>query len=186
MAANKKVDLWLPKVVRGEIENIARSIDDIRTRFENALVDNEVLETTISAENMKSIVDEIISEFSTWEGNSDELEAEAVSDEIKTAMNEFLTDHSEIYDELTKMRQHYDGKTIRTQIDGEKIYPQNPDRKIMQYAAALSNRPIDNVGSIIVATHDGDFTVVARAFEERFGFGVAKNSRTLKQWLRES
>ena len=178
--------MWLPKVVRGEIENIARSIDDIRTRFENALVDNEVLETTISAENMKSIVDEIISEFSTWEGNSDELEAEAVSDEIKTAMNEFLTDHSEIYDELTKMRQHYDGKTIRTQIDGEKIYPQNPDRKIMQYAAALSNRPIDNVGSIIVATHDGDFTVVARAFEERFGFGVAKNSRTLKQWLRES
>ena len=186
LAANKKVDLWLPKVVRGEIENIARSIDDIRTRFENALVDNEVLETTISAENMKSIVDEIITEFSTWEGNSDELEAEAVSDEIKTAMNEFLTDHSEIYDELTKMRQHYDGKTIRTQIDGEKIYPQNPDRKIMQYAAALSNRPIDNVGSIIVATHDGDFTVVARAFEERFGFGVAKNSRTLKQWLRES
>lgn len=186
LAANKRVDLWLPKVVRGEIENIARSIDDIRTRFENALVDNEVLETTISVENMKSIVDEIISEFSTWEGNSDDLEAEAVSDEIKTAMNEFLTDHSEIYDELTKMRQHYDGKTIRTQIDGKKIYPQNPDRKIMQYAAALSNRPIDNVGSIIVATHDGDFTVVARAFEERFGFGVAKNSRTLKQWLRES
>ena len=43
----------------------------------------------------------------------------------------------------------------------------------------LSNRPIDNVGSIVVATHDGDFTVVARAFEERFGFGIAKNSRTL-------
>ena len=184
LAANKKVDLWLPKVVRGEIENIARSIDDIRTRFENALVDNEVLETTISADNMKSIVDEIISEFSTWGGNSDDLEADAVSDEIKTLMNEFLIDHSEIYDELTKMRQHYDGKTIRTEIDGKKIYPQNPDRKIMQYAAALSKRPIDNVGSIVVATHDGDFTVVARAFEERFGFGIAKNSRTLKQWLR--
>ena len=186
LAANDKVDLWLPKVVRGEVENIARSIDDIRKRFENALVDNEVLESTISADNMKLIVDEIISEFSTWKGNSDEFEAEAASDEIKTSMNEFLIGHSEIYDELTKMRQHYDKKTTRTEIDGKKIYPQKPDRKIMQYAAALSNRPIDNVGSIVVATHDGDFTVVARAFEERFGYGIAKNSRTLKQWLRES
>ena len=186
LAANNKVDLWLPKVVRSEIENIARSIGDIRTRFENALVDNEVLESTISAENMKRIVDEIISEFSTWEGNSGDFEAEAVSEKVKHSMDGFLTEHSEIYDELTKMRQHYDRKTVRTQIDGKKIYPQNADRKIMQYAAALSQRPIDDIGSIVVATHDGDFTVVARAFEERFGFGIAKNSRTLKQWLREA
>lgn len=186
LAANDKVDLWLPKVVRSEVENIARSIDDIRSRFENALVDSEVLESTMSPENMKSIVDEIIFDFSTWAGNSDEIEAEAVSDEVKSSMDAFLTQHNEIYDELTKMRQHYEGKNIRTEIDGKKIYPQHPDRKIMQYASVLSNRPIDNVGSIVVATHDGDFTVVARAFEERFGFGIAKNSRTLKQWLRES
>lgn len=186
LASNGKVDLWLPKVVRGEIENIARSIDDIRYRFENSLVDNEVLDTIISTENMKKIVDEIISEFSTWDGNSEEIETEAIGEDVKASMNEFLTQHSEIYDELTKMRQHYPGKNIRTEIDGKKIYPQKPDRKIMQYAAVLSSQPIDNVGSIVVATHDGDFTVVARAFEERFGFGIAKNSRTLKQWLRES
>ena len=186
LAANDKVDLWLPKVVRSEVENITRSIDDIRSRFENALVDSEVLESTMSPENMKSIVDEIIFDFSTWAGNSDEIEAEAISDEVKSSMDAFLTQHNEIYDELTKMRQHYEGKNIRTEIDGKKIYPQHPDRKIMQYASVLSNRPIDNVGSIVVATHDGDFTVVARAFEERFGFGIAKNSRTLKQWLRES
>ena len=186
LAANDKVDLWLPKVVRSEVENITRSIDDIRSRFQNALVDSEVLESTMSPENMKSIVDEIIFDFSTWAGNSDEIEAQALSDEVKSSMDAFLTQHSEIYDELTKMRQHYEGKNIRTEIDGKKIYPQHPDRKIMQYASVLSNRPIDNVGSIVVATHDGDFTVVARAFEERFGFGIAKNSRTLKQWLRES
>ncbi len=186
LAANDKVDLCLPKVVRSEVENIARSIDDIRSRFENALVDSEILESTMSTENMKKIVAEVISEFSTWEGNTDEIEEEAVSEDVKASMNEFLTQHNEIYDELTKMRQHYQGKNIRTEIDGKKIYPQHPDRKIMQYAAVLSNRPIDDVGSIVVATHDGDFTVVARAFEEKFGFGIAKNSRTLKQWLRES
>ena len=186
LAANEKVDLWLPKVVRSEVENITRSISDIRSRFENALVDNDVLESTMSPENMKSIVDEIISDFSTWAGNTDEIESEAVSDEVKSSMDVFLTQHNEIYDELTKMRQHYEGKNIRTEIEGKKIYPQHPDRKIMQYASVLSNRPIDNVGSVVVATQDGDFTVVARAFEERFGFGIAKNSRTLKQWLRES
>ena len=108
LAANDKVDLWLPKVVRSEVENITRSIDDIRSRFENALVDSEVLESTMSPENMKSIVDEIIFDFSTWAGNSDEIEAEAVSDEVKSSMDAFITQHNEIYDELTKMRQHYE------------------------------------------------------------------------------
>ena len=119
LAANNKVDLWLPKVVRSEIENITKSIDDIRTRFENALVDKDVLESTISVENMSSIVDQIILEFSTWDGNSEELETEAISDEIKSSMHQFLIEHSEIYDELTKMRQHYDRKTIRTKINGK-------------------------------------------------------------------
>ena len=130
LAANDKVDLWLPKVVRSEVENITRSIDDIRSRFENALVDSEVLESTMSPENMKSIVDEIIFDFSTWAGNSDEIEAEAVSDEVKSSMDAFLTQHNEIYDELTKMRQHYEGKNIRTEIDGKKIYPQHPIERL--------------------------------------------------------
>ena len=90
--------MWLPKVVRSEVENIARSITDIRSRFENALVDNDVLESTISTENMKVIVDEIISEFSTWTGNSDDIESEAVGDEIKSSVDGFLTQHAEIYD----------------------------------------------------------------------------------------
>ena len=160
LAANDKVDLWLPKVVRSEVENITRSIDDIRSRFENALVDSEVLESTMSPENMKSIVDEIIFDFSTWAGNSDEIEAEAVSDEVKSLMDAFLTQHNEIYDELTKMRQHYEGKNIRTEIDGKDL--SSPRSKDYAIRFVLSNRPIDNVGSIVVATHDGDFTVVAR------------------------
>jgi hypothetical protein len=99
-------------------------------------------------------------------------------------MVDFFIEHVEIYDEITKMKEFYGDAAHRTTLDGRKIYPEQPDRMIMQYAAVLSGRPIDNVGAIIVATHDGDFTVVARAFEERFGFGIAKNSRTLSPWLR--
>jgi len=35
----------------------------------------------------------------------------------------------------------------------------------------------------LVATMDGDFTLVDRAIEERFGFSVIKSNRTLKPWL---
>jgi PAS domain-containing protein len=125
----------------------------------------------------------LIGEFSTWNGSNDEFETESSDEELSNGMSTFLIEHEEIYDELTKMKEFY-GETHRTDLNGRKIYPEQPDRMIMQYAAVLSGRPIDNVGAIIVATHDGDFTVVARAFEERFGFGIAKNSRTLSPWLR--
>ena len=38
--------------------------------------------------------------------------------------------------------------------------------------------------AVLVATMDGDFTLVDRAIEERFGFSVAKNNRSLKPWLK--
>jgi len=41
----------------------------------------------------------------------------------------------------------------------------------------------DDIGCLLVATRDGDFTLVARAIEEKLGFGVIKNSRTLQTWL---
>jgi hypothetical protein len=47
----------------------------------------------------------------------------------------------------------------------------------------LSSQALPDVGAVLVATMDGDFTLLDRAIEERFGFGVAKNNRTLKPWL---
>jgi hypothetical protein len=49
----------------------------------------------------------------------------------------------------------------------------------MCLASILANRPLGEIGNILVATRDGDFTLVARAVEERLGFGVVKNSRDL-------
>ena len=40
-----------------------------------------------------------------------------------------------------------------------------------------------NIGSVIVATRDSDFTLLARALEETLGVGVAKNASELAQWL---
>jgi hypothetical protein len=183
LAQNERVDLWLPEVVRGEIRNIARSMGDVRKRFDNSFIESETLDSTLTSDIIEKMVEDLIEEFSTWNGSSEEFETASNNDELSEDMVAFLVEHEEIYDELTKMKEFY-GETHRTGLKGRKIYPEQPDRKIMQYAAVLSGRPIDNVGAIIVATHDGDFTVVARAFEERFGFGIAKNSRTLSPWLR--
>ena len=180
---NERVDLWLPEVVRGEIRNIARSMGDVRKRFDNSFIESETLDSTLTSDIIEEMVEDLIGEFSTWSGSNDKFETDSSDDELNKDMITFLIEHEEIYDELTKMKEFY-GETHRTDLKGRKIYPEQPDRMIMQYAAVLSGRPIDNVGAIIVATHDGDFTVVARAFEERFGFGIAKNSRTLSPWLR--
>ena len=183
LAQNERVNLWLPDVVRGEIRNIARSMGDVRKRFDNSFIESETLDSTLTSEIIEKMVEDLIEEFSTWNGSDEEFETDSSDDELSKDMVTFFIEHEEIYDELTKMKEFY-GETHRTDLKGRKIYPEQPDRMIMQYAAVLSGRPIDNVGAIIVATQDGDFTVVARAFEERFGFGIAKNSRTLSPWLR--
>lgn len=184
LAQNNRVDLWLPEVVRGEIRNIARSMGDVRKRFDNSFIESETLDSTLTSDIIEIMVEELIGEFSTWNGSSEEFETDSNEEELKNEMTTFLIEHEEIFDELTQMKEFYGDAAHRTDLKGRKIYPEKPDLMIMKYAAVLSSRPIDNVGAIIVATHDGDFTVVARAFEERFGFGIAKNSRTLSPWLR--
>jgi hypothetical protein len=47
----------------------------------------------------------------------------------------------------------------------------------------LASQSLEGLGSILVATRDGDFTLTARAFEERFGYGIIKNSKMLNSWL---
>ena len=95
----------------------------------------------------------------------------------------FLQHYHDIYDELSAMKKAHGGKQKRTKIDGKTIYPEAPDRVIMSIAIHLANQSLEGLGTVLIATRDGDFTLTARAFEERFGFGVIKNSRMLNAWL---
>ena len=73
---------------------------------------------------------------------------------------------------------------MRTLIEKKDIYPEVADQTIMCLATAMASKPLGEIGSILVATRDSDFALVARAIEERFGFGVIANSRNLNSWLR--
>ena len=178
-----KIHLWLPKVVRGELEAIANDIPRIRSRFDETLVGEETLDQILTKDGIKEIVDGILSDFSNWTPLDLHIEDESEDEEIREKLNTFLLDHTDVYDEITAMKR-INGEPVRTVIDGRDIYPETADQTLMCLATAMASKPLGDLGSILIATRDSDFTLVARAVEERFGFGVIANSRNLNSWLR--
>ena len=177
------IQLWLPKVVRNELETIAGDVERIRARFSETMVKTQKLDEVLTVEVLKEITSGIISDFSNWKPMDLHLEDEADDEEIRSEMNEFYLEHAEVYDEITAMKKMH-SEPLRTVIDGKDIYPEIADKSLMCLATAMAGRPLGEVGSILIATRDSDFALVARAIEERFGFGVIANSRTLNSWLR--
>lgn len=132
---------------------------------------------------MKEILKDIIKDFSNWSPLDLHLESEVDGEEIRDELKQFLIDHHEVYDEITAMKRLH-GEPLRTVIGNADIYPETADQTIMCLAAILAKRPLGELGSILVATRDSDFALVARALEERFGFGTVANSRNLNTWIR--
>ena len=180
---DKKLHLWLPAVVKQELRGIASGIQHLKTRFDDSLVSPELLDNIFSAKTIDSLVEDVLKDYNTWRPLNLDLEKEAESPENVEAIEQFLRDSTEIYEEITAMKRTR-GEPLRTVLDGRDVYPEAPDRVIMQIASQLATQSLDDLGTVLVATRDGDFTLVARAFEEQFGFGIAKNSRSLNAWLK--
>ena len=70
-------------------------------------------------------------------------------------------------------------KTINAELNGKEIYPEGGDMEIMRDAASLAALPLQEIGSILVATRDSDFRLVSRALEEEYGFGVVSDAQQL-------
>jgi hypothetical protein len=181
-AQEGKIQLWLPKIVKQELIGIASDMNFLRNRFSDLLVPPTMLDTVFQKDVINEIVDRVLTDYSTWRPMDLQLEAEAEEEENKTGVIEFFKDYTEIYEEITAMKRTR-GEPARTVIDGLDVYPEAPDRTIMHLAIHLAKKSLGNLGTILVATRDSDFTLVSRALEERFGFGVAKNSRALNSFL---
>ena len=102
---------------------------------------------------------------------------------IPNLLESFFVQHTEVYDEITSMKR-MNGEPMRTLIGKKDVYPEVTDQTLMCLASAMANKPLGEIGSVLIATRDSDFTLVARGIEERFGFGVVANSRNLNSWLR--
>jgi len=180
---DKKLHLWLPAVVKQELRGIASGIQHLKARFDDSLVSPDLLDNIFSAKTIDSLVEDVLKDYNTWRPLNLDLEKEAESAENVEAIEQFLRDSTEIYEEITAMKRTR-GEPLRTVLDGRDVYPEAPDRVIMQIASQLATQSLQDLGTVLVATRDGDFTLVARAFEEQFGFGIAKNSRSLNAWLK--
>tara|TARA_B100000700_G_C15055400_1_gene862537 strand:- start:2416 stop:5784 length:3369 start_codon:yes stop_codon:yes gene_type:complete len=177
------IQLWLPKIVQNELISIASDVERIRDRFTDTLVSESGLAEVLNEESLVAIAKEIISEFSTWKPLDLHIEDEADDEDIRADLKKFLLEHSEVYDEITAMKRIH-SEPLRTVINKKDIYPEVADQTLMCLCAAMANRPLGELGSVLIATRDSDFALVARAIEERFGFGVIANSRNLNSWLR--
>ena len=98
-------------------------------------------------------------------------------------LDTFLKKHSDVFEELSELKA-LRGVTYRTELDGRNIYPEATDLDVYRLATHLASQPLPDVRVVLVATMDGDFTLLDRAIEEKFGFSVTKNNRTLKPWLK--
>ena len=176
------IELWLPKIVQNELISIAADVERIRDRFVDTLVSADELENVLNKETLVDIAKAVICAFSTWKPLDLHIEDEADDEDIRAELKKFLQEHTEVYDEITAMKRVH-GEPLRTVIDGKDIYPEIADQTLMSLCTAMANRPLGELGSILMATRDSDFALVARAIEERFGFGVIANSRNLNSWI---
>ena len=182
-AKDKKLQLWLPSVVKQELTGIASGLNNLKRRFDDALVSPDLLDEIFNEKTLTALVDDVLTDYNTWRPLDLEIESEEDSRDTKQAIEKFLLESTEIYEEITAMKRTR-GEPVRTVLEGRDIYPESPDRTLMCIAARLATQSLQDLGTVLIATRDGDFTLVARAFEEQFGFGIARNSRSLNAWLK--
>jgi len=178
-----RINLWLPSIVKHEINQLSKRHNKLKAKFESSLVKPEILDSVFEDDKIGKLVGEIIAEFNRWKPIDIHLEKDANQKEYVDEITEFLEEYFEIYEELTAMKVAREPKQNRTKIGGNKVFPEDADRQIMAIAKRLASQSLEGLGSILVATRDGDFTLTARAFEERFGYGIIKNSQMLNAWL---
>jgi len=176
------IRIFMPTIVSSEIRNIVSDISRVRRMFSDVLVSDEHWNEVVTKEKLQKMVDELVDSFKDWQHLN--VRFEEGSEDYREELHKFLSDHEDVYDQLTKQKSIH-GKLTRTALfEDDEIYPEESDLKIMLQARSLAESHLDGIGSILIASRDGDFTLFARAFEERFGFGVVKNAQQLRSWLR--
>ncbi len=170
--------LHIPKTAREELKAFSIKEDRLIGLFDKMHIDSEVWKKEVTSEKIESFVNQIIKDFNTWRPP---INAPSLNTFERSNIEDFLLRHVKVYEKLTDMK----GKDDRTTISGHKhsVFPESGDIEIMLTCANLAGQSLPKIGTITVASQDSDFTHVSRAFEEEFGFAVAKNANQLRQHL---
>jgi hypothetical protein len=134
----------------------------------------------ITQEFLQQKINEVIASFSTWKSP---IEIQAVNDINTPEIEEFFVRHEEVFQEISEVKQKNGATTPRTEIAGKKYYPEENDMQLLHYTKSISELASKDIGVVLIASYDNDFTFISRSLEESFGFSVVRNPRTLSDWL---
>ena len=170
----KETFLSIPPAALSEFTNRTKNPETVLKLFNDVYINREQWKKKITPEFLKKKVKQICKSFSTWprEDYSKKLS--------KIGLEEFLLKHENIFQLVDdQKRKRTEEIPIRTELNGKEIYPEGGDMEIMRDAASLASLPLQEIGSILVATRDSDFRLVSRALEEEYGFGVVSDAQQL-------
>ena len=170
----KETFLSIPPAALSEFTNRTKNPKTVLKLFNDVYINREQWKKKITPEFLKKKVKQICKSFSTWpqEDYSKKLS--------KIELEEFLLKHENIFQLVDdQKRKRAEEIPIRTELNGKEIYPERGDMEIMRDAASLASLPLQEIGSILVATRDSDFRLVSRALEEEYGFGVVSDAQQL-------
>ena len=175
----KETFLSIPPAALGEFKNRTKNPDIVLGLFNDVYIDRKEWKKKITSKFLKEKVNQICDSFSTWPQEKYSKQRKEID------LEDFLIKHEKIFELVDEQkRRRSEEIPPRTEINGKEIYPEQGDMDIMCDAALLASSPLQEIGSILVATRDSDFRLVSRALEEKYGFGVVSDAQQLNSRVR--
>ena len=170
--------LSIPPAALGEFKNRTKNPEVVLNLFNDIYINRKEWKKKITSKFLKERVAKICESFSTWPQEKYTKKRDGID------LEDFLIKHEKIFESVDEQKRRMGGNPARTEINGKQIYPEQGDRDIMRDAGVLASLPLQEIGSILVATRDSDFRLVARALEEKYGFGVVSDAQQLNSRIR--
>ena len=173
-----RVHLCIPMSAEAEFLNRTRSPKIARALFSDVYIDNKVWKSTVTSKLLQQRVEYILRTFGKFRAEVD-MDAKREVD-----LDSFLIRHSEIFEKVTEAKQlARDDPPPRSVIDGRDIFPESGDLDIMRDSTIHAASTIPDVGCVLVATRDSDFTLISRALHDNFGFDAISTAQQLNSHI---
>ena len=173
-----RVHLCIPTSAEAEFLNRTRSPKIARELFRDVYIDNKAWKSTVTSKLLQERVEYVLRTFGKFRTEVD-MDAKREVD-----LESFLVRHTEIFERVTEAKQlARDDPPPRSAIDGDEIYPESGDLEIMRDATVYASSTIPDVGCVLVATRDSDFTLISRALHDNFGFDAISTAQQLNSHI---
>ena len=173
-----RVHLCIPMSAEAEFLNRTRSPKIARALFRDVYIDNKAWKATVTSKLLQERVEYILRTFGKFRNEVD-MDAKREVD-----LDSFLVRHSEIFERVTEAKQlARDDPPPRSVIDGVEIFPESGDLDIMRDSTVYASSTTPDVGCVLVATRDSDFTLISRALHDNFGFDAISTAQQLNSHI---